>query len=143
MDRVRVQQFAQRVEAGEDELDAFWAIASDPGYGFSRYRGETERPPEVVLRTKLAALLERGAPEAVAAARDHALVRLAALSDEALAAVVEVLTGECADARAARARLDAAKTVLGSLGIGERGGITVATQINVDRTPLAGVPDGA
>ena len=77
----------------------------------------------------LTALLERAAPDAVAAARDLALVRLAGLSDDALAALMEVLTGECADGRAARARLDAAKTVLGSIGIGERAGITIATQV--------------
>ncbi len=143
MDRVRVGKFVERVEAGEEELDAFWAVASDAGYGLSRYRDAPERPSDAVLRHKLTALLERAAPEAVAAARDLALVRLAGLSDAALAALMEVLTGECADGRAARARLDAAKTVLGSIGIGERAGITIATQVNIDRAPLAGVPEGA
>ncbi len=143
MDVRRVEEFARRVAAGEEELDAFWSVASDPQYGLSRFRGSTERPPPEVLRRKLSALLERGAPEAVAAARDLALVRLARLSDDALAAVVEVLTGECSDARAARARLDAAKTVLGSLGIGERAGVTIATQVNVAPQGPRGVPDGA
>ena len=49
-----------------------------------------------------------------------------------------------ADGRIARARLDAAKSILAALGIGERAGAVIATQINLQQSaPNAGVPDGA
>lgn len=120
MDRVRVRAFVRRLEAGEDEVDAFWAIASDPGTGMARYREATQRPPEIVLRRKLASLLERTAPGLLSAAKDTAVSRLAGMSDDALAAVRETVTGDFQDASHARARLDAARTILAALGIREQ-----------------------
>jgi hypothetical protein len=145
MDRVRVRELLRRLEAGEDEVDAFWRVASDPKTGYARFRGGTERPPEIVLTRKLASLLERTAPELVAAARDVARAKLAGMGDDAVRAVYEIVVGDIADGRIARARLDAAQTVLQALGIGERAGMTVATQINVGPGTNArgGVPEGA
>lgn len=142
MDRARARALVARIEAGEDDLDAFWAVASDPKIGLQRYRGAKERPEPIVLMRKLAALLERAAPELVATARDTALTRLAGLGDDAVRAVQEVATGDIADGRIARARLDAAKTILGALGIGDRPPPVIATQVNVS-TPIRGVPEGA
>lgn len=142
MDGVRVRRFLDLVEQGVPEIDAFWQVASDPAVGLSRHRGATERPSELLLRRKLAALLERTAPKLVADARNVALAGLAGLSADALLALAETVTGDFEDARAARARLDAAKTVLASLGIGERG-MTIATQVNVGVSTMRGVPDGA
>jgi hypothetical protein len=144
MDRLRVRELLRRLDAGESELDAFWAVASDPKTGFARFRGLTERPSEIVLMRKYAALLERAAPELVTAARDLALSKLSGLGDDAVRAVQEVVSGDIADGRIARARLDAAKSILASLGIGERSGVTIATQVNVS-SPNArgGVPEGA
>jgi hypothetical protein len=144
MDHVRTREFLARIERGEDETAAFWAVASDPAIGFSRLRGLTERPPEIVLRKKLAALLERTVPEVVRGARDVALAKLSHLGDDAVRAVQETLVGDFEDGRAARVRLDAAKAVLQSLGIGERAAPLVATQINVGgQHASGGVPDGA
>ena len=120
MDRVRTRAFVRRLERGEDEVDAFWAVASDPGTGLARFRGKTERPPEVVLRRKLASLLERTAPGLLAAAKDTAVARLAEFSEDAVRAVQEVVTGDFADAGHARARLDAARVILAALGIREQ-----------------------
>lgn len=120
MDRLRVRQFARRLETGEDEIAAFWAVASDPGTGYSRFRGATERPPEIVLRRKLASLLARVAPDLVDRARDLALIRLGELSDDAVRAISEVVTGDFADGHVARARLDAARVILGSIGVHEQ-----------------------
>ena len=130
MDRLRVRKFAQRLEAGEDEVDAFWAVASDPGIGYSRLRGDDERPPEIVLRRKLASLLARVAPDLVDRARDLALVRLGGLSDDALRAVGEVVTGDFSDGQVARARLEAARVILGSIGVREKAPAATA-QANV------------
>lgn len=120
MDRVRVRAFVRRLEEGDDEVDAFWKIASDPGTGLSRYRGTTERPPEIVLRRKLAALLQRTAPGLIEAAKDVALAKLSGLSEDAVRAVQEVVTGDFGDAGAARTRLDAARIILASIGIREQ-----------------------
>lgn len=130
MDRVRVRAFVRRLEAGEDEVAAFWAVASNPATGLQRYRGQTERPPEVVLRRKLAALLERTAPGLLAAAKDVAVTRLADLSEDATRAVREVVTGDFADAGHARARLDAARVIFNAIGIKEQGA-GAAAQANV------------
>lgn len=132
MDYVRARELMARIDRGESEIDAYWAVASDPGIGFSRYRGATERPAEIVLRRKLAALLERTVPHVVESARNFALAKLAGLSDDAVRAVEETITGQITDGRIARARLDGAKTVLGSLGIGERAAPMVATQVNFE-----------
>jgi hypothetical protein len=136
LDHVRTREFLARLDRGEDEVTAFWEVASHPGYGFARYRGVSERPDEIVLRRKMASLLARTVPHLLGTARDLALGRLAALSDDAVTAVKETLTGEVEDGRMARARLDAAKTVLGSLGIGERAAPFVATQVNLDVQPV-------
>lgn len=144
MDRLRTREFLRLVEEGKPELDAFWQVASDPRIGFSRFRGATESPGEVVLTRKLAAMLDRTAPTLVLNARQIALAKLAGLGEPAVRAVQEIVDGEGVDERMARARLDAAKTILGALGIGERGGLTVATQINVGDKRLRGdVPEGA
>jgi len=120
LDRVRVREFAKRLEAGEDEVEAFWAIASSPRSGYVRYRDVATRPPELVLRRKLAALLQRVTPGLVDAAKDVALTRLVGLSDDALRAVEEVVTGHFGDGGHARARLEAARIILSSLGIREQ-----------------------
>jgi hypothetical protein len=137
MDRLRVRALLRRWDAGEDELHAFWAVVSDPGIGLQRYRGATERPPELTLRRKLGALLERTAPGLVERARDVALSKLAAMSEDALCAVHEVVTGDLTDPGVARARLDAARTILGSLGISERAtsAPVQAVQVNVGAGP--------
>lgn len=127
MDRVRVRAFARRLEAGEDELDAFWAVASDPGTGLARFRGAAERPAPIILRRKLAALLQRVAPQLVEAAKDIALARLSGLSDDAIRAVAEVVTGDFQDGGTARARLDAARIILGSIGVREQASATSAS----------------
>lgn len=131
MDRVRVMAFVRRLERGEDEVDAFWAVASDPKTGFSRYRDTPQRPTEVELRRKLAALLTRVAPDVVARSREIAMVRLSALSEPALDAVAEVVTGDFSDGQAARARLDAARIIFGSLGIREQGAAAASAQASV------------
>ena len=138
MDRLRVREFAKRLAAGESDLDAFWHVASDTGVGYSRLRGAPRRPPEIVLRRKLAALVERAAPDLVAAARDVAMAQLAGMGDEAARAVREALTGECTEAQGARTRLEAARIVLGSIGVSDRastGGASAdvrnAIQVNV------------
>ncbi|MCG3134757.1 MAG: hypothetical protein HMLKMBBP_02118 [Planctomycetes bacterium] len=144
LDRVRVNELLRRMEAGEGELDAFWAVVTSEDLGYCGFIGRTDRPRAVSLRRKLAALLERTQPGLVAEARNLALARLARLSDEALLAVSEVVGGSEPDARMARARLDAAKTILASLGIADRGGgVTVATQVNVSSHAPDRVPDGA
>lgn len=131
MDRVRVRAFVQRLEAGEDELGAFWAVISDAGTGMQRFRGGTERPSEIVLRRKLAAMLERTAPGLLSVARDVALAKLAGLSDEALLAVQEVVTGDFADGGHARARLESARVILASLGIREQASAAASATVNV------------
>lgn len=143
LDRVRVDEVLRRIESGEGELDAFWAVVTSEDLGYRGFIGRTERPRAVGLKRKLAALLERAQPGLVAEARAMALARLSRLSDEALLAVSEVVGGTEPDARMARARLDAAKTILQSLGIGERSGVVVATQVNVTSRGLDRVPDGA
>jgi hypothetical protein len=120
MDHVRVREWARRLEAGEDELDAFWTVASSPSCGLSRFRAQPVRPAPIVLRRKLAALLTRTVPQVVDAARDVALARLAGLSDDAVRAVAEVVTGDFQDGGVARARLDAARVILGSIGLREQ-----------------------
>jgi hypothetical protein len=131
MDRVRVRALVRRLEEGEDEVEAFWKVASDPAIGFSRFRGGAERPAELVLRRKLAALLERTAPALLAAAKDVAVSRLASMADSAVAAVDEVVTGQFADGSHARARLDGARIVLAALGIRDQGGASVSATVNV------------
>lgn len=143
MDGVRLKAFLQKLAAGEDETNAFWAVASDPAIGFSRFRGVTERPSEVVLRRKMASLLARTVPETIGVARDLALAQLAGLSEDALRAVQETVVGDFEDGRAARVRLDAAKSILGSLGISDRPAPVIATQVNVGGLPHGGVPEGA
>lgn len=135
MDKVRVAEFVRRVAAGEDEVEAFWGIASSPGMGYADYRSGTPRPAEIVLRRKLAALLERAAPDVAAAARNFALVRLAGLSEPAIEALNEAVRGEAGDGHLARSRTDAARVILASLGLGDRSGLTVATQVNLDNSP--------
>lgn len=143
-DKIRAAEVLRRIDAGETDTAAFWSVASDPAIGFSRFRGATARPPEIVLRTKLVALLQRAVPELVGAARDVAVGRLAGLADDAVRAVAEVTTGDCGDARLARARLDGARTVLAAIGISDRGSMTIATQVNVQqRSAFEVVPDGA
>jgi hypothetical protein len=134
MDRLRVQEFAKRVAAGEDPLEAFWRVASDPGVGYARLRGATQRPPEVMLRKKLQSLVERAAPDVAAAARGVALVQLSGMGGEATRAVQEVLNGECTEAQGARTRLEAARIVLGSIGVPERAAPPnlQAVQVNVE-----------
>ncbi len=129
MDRARVRSWIERTEEGQEPLDAFWAVASDPRTGLKRYRGGTGRPAPIVLQKKLAALLERAAPELLLRARDIANAKLAALSDDAIETVAEVMSGDIRDGRNARARLDAARLVLGALGIHERA--AQQTQTNV------------
>jgi hypothetical protein len=131
MDHIRARELLLRIERGEDEVTAFWSIASDPGIGFSRFRGVTERPPEMVLRRKMAALLARTVPQVIDAARDLALGKLAALSDDAVAAVRETVAGEVTDGRVARVRLDSARTILASIGICDGRSTLVATQVNI------------
>lgn len=131
MDRVRARKLLERLSEGEDELEAFWAIASDSGIGLSRYRGVTELPPEKVLRRKMASLLQRAVPEIVERAKEIALGRLGVLSADAVNAVGEVVTGEFEDGSAARARLDAARVILGAIGVREPAGSTATANVVV------------
>lgn len=130
MDRIRVREFVKLVRQGESEIDAFWHVASHQHYGFSRLRGKAERPAEIKLYRKLASLLRRAAPELLEDARDLATVRLSGLSDPAVQAVGEVVTGDFTDGSSARARLDAARVILGSLGVKDQAA-AAAAQANV------------
>ena len=131
MDHVRVREWAQRLEAGEDELDAFWLVASSGSTGYARYRGVDVRPAPIVLRRKLASLLNRTVPHVVDAAKDVALARIAGLSDDAIRAVSEVVTGDFTDGGVARARLDAARVILGSIGIREQAPATATANVTL------------
>jgi hypothetical protein len=131
MDHVRVREWARRLEAGDDELDAFWSVVSSPDSGFVRYRGSRDRPAPIVLRRKLAALLSRTVPRVVDAARDIALARLAGLSDDAVRAVAEVVTGDFRDGGVARARLDAARVILSSIGVREQAAASASASLTV------------
>ena len=130
MDRLRVREFVKLVRQGESEIDAFWKVASHEGFGFSRLRGKAERPAEIKLMRKLASLLRRAAPELLEDARDLATVRLSGLSEPAVQAVGEIVTGDFTDGSSARARLDAARVVLGSLGVRDQAA-QAAAQANV------------
>ncbi len=131
LDRVRVRAWIQRTESGEEPLDAFWAVASDPRTGLQRYRGTTARPADITLQKKLAALLERAAPELLMRAKDIANARLAALTDNATEVVSEVLAGSFSDTRKARVMLDAARLVLAAFGIREHAPASVQSNVVV------------
>lgn len=131
MDHVRVREWARRLEAGEDELDAFWSVASSQACGLARFRSNPTRPSPIVLRRKLAALLNRTVPQVVDAAKDMALARIAGLSDDAVRAVAEVVTGDFADGGVARARLEAARVILGSIGIREQPQVTASANVTL------------
>jgi hypothetical protein len=135
LDRLRVADYARRLDAGEDEFAAAWATLSDPKLGIARWRGApaAARPSDVALARKIAALLRRAVPDVVERARDVTLARVAALSDKAVVTIDEVTSGNFEDPARARVQLDGAKTVIESLGIGLRGtaAATANVQVNV------------
>jgi hypothetical protein len=131
VDHARVREFANRLEAGEDEVEAFWCVASDRRTGYARFRGSTVRPPETTLRRKLSALLARTVPGVVELVRNVSLARLAGLGDDAADAVGKIVRGEVTNPHVARARLDAARLILASVGVSERGSSVTVNNANV------------
>jgi hypothetical protein len=135
-DKLRVAEFARRLDQGEDELTAGWRTLADPKLGIARWRGaaDSERPSDVALARKVAALLRRGVPELLEQARDVTLARVAGLGDKALRTLDEVTSGDFADPARARVQLDGARTVMEALGVAGRGSTATATtnvQVNV------------
>jgi hypothetical protein len=131
-DRLRVAEIARRLQEGESQLSAAWIVFSDPKIGLPRWRGLTQRPSDVAIIRKLAALLARTAPEVVATARDLAMARLAGVSEDAVRAVEEGVAGDFEDSQTARTRVDSARLILGALGVTERaGGMSVRNQVTV------------
>ncbi len=132
LDKLRVAEIARRIDAGEDELAAGWAVLSDPKLGIARWRGApaSERPHDVALARKVAALLRRAVPALLEQARDVTLARVAGLSDKAVRTLDEVASGDFDDPARARVQLDGAKALIEALGIGGRaGGVSSTTNV--------------
>jgi hypothetical protein len=132
MDRLRVAAYLRRLQDGEEELEAAWAVFRDERVGLTQYRGSEMPPSPASLQRKLAALLERACPEIVSRTREAALVELASLYQPAVQALRESVNGDFPDAPTARARIEAARVLLGALGIPDSGsGATAAASIHV------------
>ena len=97
----------------------------------ARFRGSTVRPSEMRLRQKLAALLARTVPGLVAQSRDLSLAQLAGLGDRAIRTVSDVVRGKVKDPQVARARTEAAKLILASIGITDRPTATASANVVV------------
>jgi hypothetical protein len=139
LDRLRVAEFARRLQEGEDEIAAAWSVLADPRIGIARWRGApaTHRPSDETIAGKLTALLRRALPELLERTRDVTVLRIASLSQKAIQVLEEVTAGEFRDAARARVQLDGARAILESGRLlRDRGGAPfVAVQVNQGGAP--------
>lgn len=139
LDRLRVAEFARRLQEGEDEIAAAWAVLADPRIGIARWRGApvAHRPAGEAVAGKLTALLRRALPELLERTRDVTFLRVARLSEKAVQVLDEVTAGEFRDPARARVQLDGARVVLesGRLLRDRTGAPLLALQVNQGPTP--------
>lgn len=120
----RLEVWARGLNAGLSDRDALIAALSDPVVGSQRFREQPDTRP-VTLRRAKAYLLRTASPDFVARIRAEAETRIAAQVPAALDTMGSLLqeSQEPDMARAAenRVRLEAAKAIVGAVGVNTSG----------------------
>lgn len=92
-------EFRDRWDAGEDPLEAAWAVVRKYDYGMRRYRRNGGRPPRKKIARIAGQMLRRVAPEYLAEAREALRLRLLPVMEEAEDTLSEAMRGEFAQTR--------------------------------------------
>jgi hypothetical protein len=117
MDILREREHRRRTEAGQDEFEAWAAVATDAKIGLRKWRGLASIPVEAVVRT-YGLFVARVAPAEVGAARlrvERFMSRTAQRNAETVQAVAD---GKIACGDEAKCRLAGAREALKIVGIG-------------------------
>ncbi len=139
MDGLRVLEFCRLRDAGFSELDAWETILRDRKLGYAKTRGSTEAMKSHRVAKSLTRFLNRAARGLVAQAHDRVKARMAAAAEGAAKTIIDLAAGEFGtgrvrvkgrgeaayetveiDAPAASVRLQAAKTVIGCVGVSDK-----------------------
>lgn len=143
IDVLREQELRRRIEAGQNEHQAWAAVATDERIGLVSWRGKAEIHVAAAIRT-YARFLARMAPHAVAQAKDRVEYLMAATSLRNASTIQKIANGEFSDTEKARVQLAGAKEALKIVGIGADKQTRITTQVAVAnsfgallRSPLA------
>lgn len=117
IDILREREFNRRVDAGEDEIAAWGAVATDARIGLVDFRGLASLPVAAAVRT-YARFLKRMAPAAVEDARARSERAMARNAPKNVKTIQDIADGNFEDAEVARTRLAGAREALKIVGIG-------------------------
>lgn len=132
-DRWRLRELARRIDAGIPEPEAWASVATDPSFGFLRFRGR-ESVPEHQLHSALIRFLQRVAPLVVDEAAARVTHQLAESLPRITKRLVSIADGtDTGSAPKAFASVAATKVIYAAVGLGEkRGDTVVSVGVSVD-----------
>lgn len=114
---LRERELTRRIEAGQGELDAWAAVATDGQIGLMSWRGKDSLPVQAAVRS-YARFLRRMAPWAVEDARNRAERAMARTAPRNAETIQTIADGKFDDPEKARVQLAGAREALKIVGIG-------------------------